>query len=176
VFEKSVAFFCKPLRRIEILVSAERIKGFDFCDCLTEVIFESESRIRDINGFSTCEPLEEIKIPASVEILRGFNKWLKLKSVMSASNCCLREIVGFNCCLIDSIEIPASVKFLKGFGGRPLSHLLFAEGTLIKIIDVANISWQLERRRPRVFIAYDETDLRKGRGRLDVLSRWASVK
>jgi hypothetical protein len=95
---------------------------------------------------------------------------------MFASNSYLREIVGFDCCLIESIEIPASVEFLKGFVNSRLSHLLFAEGTMIKVIEIGNISWQLDHRRSPVFIAYDETDLRKSRCRLDVISRGRSVK
>jgi hypothetical protein len=70
----------------------------------------------------------------------------------------LREIDGFDYCLSDSIEIPASVEIIRGFGNSQLSHLRFAEGTKIKIIQ-------------GVFVSYDETDLRKSRPRLDMISR-----
>jgi hypothetical protein len=161
-------FCCDSLRRIEIPASAELLSGFRSCDSLTDIVFENVSHVLEIKAFDDCKSLSEIEIPASVEILQGFNACLKLTTIMFASNCCLRVIDGFDHCSIVSIEIPPSVEIIKGFGHSLLSQYIISKGTKIKRIEVRDIFY-LKQPPGRVFVVYDEDDLRKSRRGLNVV-------
>jgi hypothetical protein len=131
------------------------------------VIFESDSRIREIRAFDDCQSLPEIEIPTSVEILGEFDGCAKLKKITFAPICRLHVIEGFEDSVIRAIEIPASVESVIGFNRRCLSQLIFAEGTVIKRIKVGNRQKSKQRYSRPVFVTYGKEDLRK--------SRWSRV-
>lgn len=80
----------------------------------------------------------------------------------------VREVKGFgDCKSLSEIEIPASVESIGGFNGSSLSQLVLARRTMIKEIKVQTI-WEEKRCSPRVFVVYDEGDLKKNRSRLNM--------
>jgi hypothetical protein len=101
-----------------------------------EVIFESDSRIREICGFSWCKSLHRIEIPPSAELISGFRSCDSLVEVLFESESQLREIDGFNeCMLLPAMSIPASVEILLGFNQcSNLTRITFEPICLLRMI------------------------------------------
>jgi hypothetical protein len=105
---------------IEILAS----RCFSFCDLLSSISFESNSRLLriDSHGF-TCSSLHSIEIPRNVEILGSscFYNCKSLSSISFESNSRLIRIESeaFHGSLLHSIEIPRNVEIL---GSSCFSH------------------------------------------------------
>jgi hypothetical protein len=160
---------CKSFHRLEIPDSAEIVDAFHGCDSLTEVIFEGDSRIREIKAIDECKSLAEIAIPGSVKILLRFNFWSKLAKITFPPTCRFRIIEELWRSVIRSVEIPASVESIIGFENRSLSLLSFAEGTIIKRIQVGSCCSSVSRYWHPVFVVYGEDDQRKIRYRLNLV-------
>jgi hypothetical protein len=67
--------------------------GFFGCTSLSEVIFSSDSHLREISGFQLCSSLYQIEIPSSVEVIGycGFFSCESLRVVIFWAGCRLRE-------------------------------------------------------------------------------------
>jgi hypothetical protein len=93
---------CSSLRRIEIPSSVEIIdeSAFEDCHLLNEVVFASDSRLKEIRGFQTCVLLHQIEIPASVLAISSsaFRICRALRLVVFSPGSVTRAIDGFKGC------------------------------------------------------------------------------
>jgi hypothetical protein len=82
---------CTSLCRIEIPSLVEKIgkSGFSGCRSLNEIIFSSDSHLKEISGFVKCTSLCRIELPSSIEIIRegGLRKCTSLGVVMIPAGC-----------------------------------------------------------------------------------------
>lgn len=110
----------KSIKQVIIPASVEKIgmSAFDECDELESVVFEENSKLKEIghSAFSKC-PLKSINIPSSVRYIRdqAFKDCSKLESVVFEENSNLTKIqdsVFWGCYRLKSIMIPASVECL----------------------------------------------------------------
>jgi hypothetical protein len=101
------------------------------------VIFENDSRIREIRDFWWCKSLHRIEIPASAEIVDGFHSCDSLTEVIFENDSRIREINGFlECKSIHRIEIPGSVEMLCAFRGcTKLKKITFAPTCCLHVIE-----------------------------------------
>jgi hypothetical protein len=96
---------CTSLCRIEIPSSVERIGsngiigggGFHGCTSLNEIVFSSDSHLREIYRFRGCTSLCRIEIPSSVEMIasEGFHGCTSLRVVIISTRCRMKENAGF---------------------------------------------------------------------------------
>jgi hypothetical protein len=94
--------------------------GFDGCTSLKEIVFSSESHLKEISGFTGCTSLARIEFPSSVEVIGeyGFEGCLVLREITFASNSHVKQIAGFHqCASLFQIEPPLSVEDVSGFRG-----------------------------------------------------------
>jgi hypothetical protein len=90
---------------IEICSCVSDIDGYPFRDItsLTQILFESQSHVKRINGFHRCTSLCRIDLPSSVESIGmdGFFACASLNEVVFLSDSYVRQIDGFqHCCSI----------------------------------------------------------------------------
>jgi hypothetical protein len=70
--------------------------GFYGCTSLNEIVFSSNSHLRDIYGFRECTSLCRIEIPSSVEVIGeyGFKSCQLLRVVFFPVGCRIRKSGG----------------------------------------------------------------------------------
>jgi hypothetical protein len=123
----------ESLSRIEIPRSIKLIadKCFSNFQSLSEVIFASDSQLRELGGFCECTSLCRIDIPSSVEKIthNAFYKCTSLQEVLFRSDNHLRELGGFcECTSLCRIKIPSSVKIITDnafIGCKSLQEIIF---------------------------------------------------
>jgi hypothetical protein len=147
----------KSVLRIEIAHSIETITDDCFSDATSrqEVIFTSDSDLRELNGFLHCTSLCRIALPASVEIIKGFDDNPALQEVRFPSDSHLRELKGFLLCAsLCRIAFPASVEIIKGFDDSySLREVRFQHGSQLKV--------RTAFRGCTFFTVYDDNDFMK---------------
>jgi hypothetical protein len=64
---------------------------------LNEIIFSSDSQLREISGFQQCRSLHRIEIPSSVEVIwkNSFSNCTLLRVVIIRARCQIRNNEGF---------------------------------------------------------------------------------
>jgi hypothetical protein len=113
---------------------------------LNEIIFSSDSHLREISGFGQCTSLCRLEIPSSVVTigLNGFSGCTSLNDIVFSSDSHLRKIYGFQqCTSLCRIEIPSSVEQIghyasltSGFWGcTSLNEIYFSFNSHLKVID-----------------------------------------
>jgi hypothetical protein len=110
--------------RVWISSAIEKIGFDDFTGRISvpEILFESDSHLREIAGFHDCTSLCRIELPSSVEIISpfSFGNCTSLNDLIFSSDSHLCEIAGFSgCTSLCRIELPSSVEIIFGndFGG-----------------------------------------------------------
>jgi hypothetical protein len=150
--------------------SVEIISETDFqsCSSFKEVIFSSNSHLREIDGFFGCKSLCRIEIPSSVEVIGrfGFFGCRSLKEISFSSESHLREIRGFyGCTSLCRIDIPSSVEVI--LDGAFLGCISLR---LVIIGGGCRLRQRGRFQNKRIFIVYeDQNDMKEGR-RLSHLS------
>jgi hypothetical protein len=123
--------------RLETESTKQRISNevFERRNLIREVIFNSPSECREINGFRDFVLLFRIVIPQSVEIIdwHGFRGCISLAEVLFGANSHLREIDGFSGCIsLCRITFPSSLESIRsnGFNGCTLlTEVIFESGS-----------------------------------------------
>jgi hypothetical protein len=103
---------------------------------LNEIVFSSDSHLKNISGFGECTSLCRIEIPSSVEAIwdKGFSGCISLNEIVFSSDSRLRILCGFHeCTSLCRIENPSSVERLtcSSFPGCASSMTLFCHPTVI---------------------------------------------